>query len=99
MRMFSVPAAADVALLQLAAVLRALGARITRYDAEASTLEARLSRWGRPAVVTARAEDQNDAARVSVETDAVAGGWFLRRVERLLYTTLSRRSATISSGE
>ncbi|MBI3636116.1 MAG: hypothetical protein HY216_07865 [Candidatus Rokubacteria bacterium] len=99
MRTVSVPATADVALLQLAAVLRAFGARITRYDADALTLEARLSRWGRPAMVTARAEEGNDAARIGIETDAIAGGWLLRRVERSLYTTLSRRSAAISSGE
>lgn len=79
----------DDVLLQGVAVLRRLGARITRYDVEARTAEARLRRFTRPALVRLRAEPAGAATRLHVESDAL--GWrvmfrrfrgALRRVER-----------------
>jgi hypothetical protein len=55
----------DVALLSTAAALRRLGARITRYDSEAGTLEARVA----------------PAARVRVRTIPVADGATTVRLE------------------
>jgi hypothetical protein len=58
------------------AVLRRLGARITRYDVEARTAEARLRRFARPALVRLRAVPAGAAAtRLHVESDAF--GWAL----------------------
>jgi hypothetical protein len=69
-----VAAQPDVVLLHSVAVLRRLGARITRYDADAGTAEARLRRFARPAVVRLRAEAHGaDATRLRVESDAL--GW------------------------
>ena len=48
-------------------------ARITRYDAEAGTLEARVRRFLRPALIRLRAEADGPATRVRVESDAL--GW------------------------
>jgi hypothetical protein len=61
------------------AVLRRLGARITRFDAEASTLEARVRRFLRPALIRLRAEADGPATRVSVESDALAWPPMFRR--------------------
>jgi hypothetical protein len=70
----------DEALLASIALLRHLGARITRYDAEAGTLEARLRRWIRPASIRLRAAAEGETAtRVSVESDALGGGLLIRR--------------------
>jgi hypothetical protein len=63
----------DEALLASVAVLRHLGARITRYDAEAGTLEARLRRYWRSALIRLRAEADGAATRLTVESDAL--GW------------------------
>ena len=70
----------DDALLASIALLRYLGARITRYDAEAGTLEARLRRWLRPAAIRLRATPEGETAtRISVESDALGGGLLFRR--------------------
>lgn len=75
-----VAAQPDVALMHSVAVLRRLGARITRYDAEAGTAEARLRRFARPAVIRLRAEAEGDAAtRVHVESNALAWAPVFRR--------------------
>jgi len=68
-----VTAQPDEALLASVAVLRHLGARITRYDAEAGLLEARLRRFLRPALIRLRAEADGETTRVRVESDAL--GW------------------------
>ena len=69
----------DEALLASVAVLRHLGARITRYDADAGTLEARLRRFLRPALIKLRAEPEGAATRVHVESDALAWAPMFRR--------------------
>jgi hypothetical protein len=75
-----VAAAPDEVLLHSVAVLRGLGARITRYDAEAGTAEARLRRLLRPALVRLRVEPEGpEATRVSVESDALAFAPLFRR--------------------
>jgi hypothetical protein len=69
-----VAAQPDDVLLHGVAVLRRLGARITRYDAEEGTAEARLRRFTRPALIRLRAEATGTAAtRLRVESDAL--GW------------------------
>jgi hypothetical protein len=61
-------------------VLRRLGARITRYDAEAGTAEARLRRLLRPALVRVRVEPEGEeATRLRVESDALAWAPVFRR--------------------
>ena len=72
-RVVVVAAQPDEALLASVAVLRHLGARITRYDAEAGTLEARVRRFLRPALIRLRAEPDGEATRLRVESDAL--GW------------------------
>jgi hypothetical protein len=75
-----VAAQPDDALLHGVAVLRALGARITRYDVEARTAEARLRRFARPALVRLRATPAGAAAtRLHVESDALAWAPMFRR--------------------
>lgn len=61
------------ALLHGVRVLRRLGARITRCDPEEGTLEARLTRWRRPALVRLHAVPAPPGTRVSLESDA--RGW------------------------
>jgi hypothetical protein len=62
------------------AVLRRLGARITRYDVEAGTAEARLRRFRRPALIRLRAEAAGASrTRLHVESDAVAWTPVFRR--------------------
>jgi hypothetical protein len=85
-----VAAEPDDVLLHGVAVLRRLGARITRYDVEERTAEARLRRFARPALVRLRATAAGaTATRLHVESDAL--GWApmfrrfrgeLRRLER-----------------
>lgn len=71
-----VAAQPDEVLLHGVAVLRRLGARITRYDMEAGTAEARLRRFARPALVRLRVEPAGaEATRLSLESDALA--WML----------------------
>ena len=82
---FDAAAPADEALLLAVAVLRHVGARITRYEAEAGLLEARLTRWGRQGLVRVSAAGEAPT-RVTVESDVVGG----RAIERLLRTELTR---------
>jgi hypothetical protein len=74
-----VTAQPDETLLASVAVLRHLGARITRYDAEAGTLEARVRRFLRPALIRLHAEAEGEATRLRVESDAVAWAPMFRR--------------------
>jgi hypothetical protein len=75
-----VAAEPDVVLLHGVAVLRRLGARIVRYDAEAGTAEARLRRFTRPALVRLQAEATGAATtRLRVESDALAWAPMFRR--------------------
>ena len=70
----------DEALLVSVALLRHLGAHITRYDVEAGTLEARLRRWLRPASIHLRAAAEGSlVTRVSVESDALGSRLLFRR--------------------
>jgi hypothetical protein len=67
-----VAAEPDVALLSSAAALRRLGARITRYDSEAGTLEAEVAPAG---VVRVRAAVEHEGTtRVHLEGDAATRG-------------------------
>jgi hypothetical protein len=72
----------DAALLSSAAALRRLGARITRYDTEAGTLEARLTPTAIVRVRTAAAD--GGTTRVHLDGDAAA-----RRVIRRFRGALS----------
>lgn len=74
-----VPVQPDEALMASVAVLRHLGARITRFDAEAGTLEARVRRFLRPALIRLRAEVDGPATRLSVESNALAWAPMFRR--------------------
>jgi hypothetical protein len=75
-----VAAQPDEVLMHGVAVLRQLGARITRYDLEEGTAEARLRRFTRPALVRLRAEAEGAAAtRLRVESDALAWAPVFRR--------------------
>jgi hypothetical protein len=74
-----VTAQPDAALLASVAVLRHLGARITRYDAEAGTLEAHVRRLFRPALIRLRAEAEGERTRLRVESDALAWSPMFRR--------------------
>ena len=75
-----VAASPDVVLLHGVAVLRRLGARITRYDGDEGTAEARLRRLTRPALIRLRAEASGDTAtRLHVESDALAWAPMFRR--------------------
>jgi hypothetical protein len=65
-----IAADADVALLSSAAALRRLGARITRYDSEAGTLEAQLPPAATVRVRTVAAED--GVTQVHLEGDGAA---------------------------
>jgi hypothetical protein len=70
-----------VVLLHSVAVLRRLGARITRYDGDAGTVEARLRRFTRPAVIRLHAEAHGaDATRLRVQSDALAWAPVFRRL-------------------
>jgi hypothetical protein len=60
----------DVALLSSAAALRRLGAKITRYDTEAGTLEARVTPAG--VVRVHAASEQEGITRVRLSGDPAA---------------------------
>jgi hypothetical protein len=80
-----VAAQPDDALFHGVAVLRGLGARITRYDIEARTAEARLRRFTRPALVRLRAVPAGAAAtRLHVESDALGWASMFRRIRGAL---------------
>jgi hypothetical protein len=75
-----VAAEPDDVLRHGVAVLRRLGARITRYDVAERTAEARLRRFARPALVRLRAVPAGEAAtRLYVETDALGWASMFRR--------------------
>ena len=76
-----VAAEPDAALLSSAAALRRLGARITRYDSEAGTLEARIAPAGLVRISTV-AGDQG-TTRVHLEGDPAARG-VMRRFRDVL---------------
>lgn len=64
----------EEALLRSAAALRRLGARLTRYEQEAGSVEARLSRWGRVAVVrVAASATAGGDTRLTIESALEAG--------------------------
>jgi hypothetical protein len=85
-----VAAQPDEVLLHGVAVLRRLGARITRYDADEGTAEARLRRLTRPALIRLRAEAAGTATtRLRVESDALAWAPMFRRF-RVDLLTLER---------
>jgi len=88
-RQLLAPAPPDEVLLQGVAVLRAVGARILRYDAEAGALEARVAPWSIPGVVRLTAVAEGAAARVTIESDAPGS----RPLLRLLGRELSRGTA------
>jgi len=85
-RQLLAPAAPDEVLLQAVAVLRAVGARILRYDAETGALEARVAPWSIPGVVRLTAVADGAAARVIIESDAPGS----RPLLRLLGSELTR---------
>ena len=85
-----VAAQPDEVLLHGVVVLRRLGARITRYDADEGTAEARLRRLARPALIRLRAEAVGTATtRLRVESDALAWAPMFRRF-RVDLLTLER---------
>jgi len=49
-----------------------MGARLTRYDAEALTLEARVRRWGIAAVIRVSAKHDGETTRLAVESRLVS---------------------------
>jgi hypothetical protein len=85
-RRFQAPGGPDEVLLQAVAVLRALDARILRYDAEAGALEARVAPWGIPGVVRLTAAADGPAARVTIACDAPGA----RAIVRVLGRELAR---------
>ena len=88
-----VAAQSDEVLQHGVAVLRRLGARITRYDIDEGTAEARLRRFTRPALIRLRAEPVGPArTRLHVESDALAWAPMFRRF-RLDVLTLEHRLA------
>ena len=87
-----VAAPPDEVLLHGVAVLRRLGARITRYDIDAGTAEARLRRLARPgADPPPRRGGGRGDHRVHVESDALAWAPMFRRFRGDLLT-LERRA-------
>ena len=74
-----VAAQPDEVLMHSVAVLRRLGARITRYDADAGTAEARVRRFLRPACIRLRAEAAGASTRLTVESDALVWAPMFRR--------------------
>jgi len=85
-----VAAQPDEVLLHGVAVLRRLGARITRYDADEGTAEARLRRFARPALIRLHAQAAGSATtRLRVESDALAWAPMFRRF-RVDLLTLER---------
>lgn len=87
-----VAAQPDTVLLHSVAVLRSLGGRIIRYDAEAGTAEARLRGLLRSALVRVRVEPEGEErTRLRVESDAPAWACVFRRFRGGLLL-LERRS-------
>src|SRR5262249_54825546 len=63
-----VPGPPEDVLLRSAAALRRMGARLTRYDAEGLTLEARVRRRGIATVIRVAAKHHGEATRLEVES-------------------------------
>jgi hypothetical protein len=83
----------DEVLLASIAVLRRLGARITRYDGDAGMLEARVRRFWRWALIRLRAEpDGAGATRLRVESDALGWAPMFRRFRGALETLVQPAS-------
>jgi hypothetical protein len=85
----------DEVLLRSAAALRRMGARLTRYDAGALTLEARLACWGLAFTVHVAAGQGGDgvsrlAATAAGEGPGPLGFWAGRRLLRRFRATLAR---------
>jgi hypothetical protein len=85
--------APDEALLRSAQTLRRLGARLTRYDAEEATLEARAWPWRVEVTIRVSATAQGQGTRLRIESETgnsrrlVAAGvnaWTVRRVRAAL---------------
>lgn len=74
-----VAGAAAETLLASAAALRRLGARITRYDADAGVLEARVGPPGPDAGLRVRAGEDGDATRLRLESDDAGARPVIRR--------------------
>jgi hypothetical protein len=77
----------DSALLASAAALRRLGARITRYDVDAASLEARHRESGAIVLIVAHAREA-DTSALEVRT----GGGGARRLVRRFRAELGRPS-------
>ncbi|MBI1848167.1 MAG: hypothetical protein HY294_06815 [Candidatus Rokubacteria bacterium] len=77
----------DAALHRSGTALRRMGARITRYDADAGTLEARAPAWRGAGTVRVHATAEGaHLTRLSVESDAMSS----RAVRRGLRRELER---------
>src|SRR5262249_56162009 len=76
----AVPGPPEDVLLRSAAALRRMGARLTRYDADALTLEARVRRWGIATVIRVAAKLDGEATRLEVERRLVSRLPFRPRV-------------------
>lgn len=87
-RTLSVQAEPEGALLASAAALRRLGARITRYDADAGTLEARVD--GAPVRIAVSA-GAADTSRLALETEHRSARAFVRRLREELARPDARR--------
>jgi hypothetical protein len=74
-----VRAAPDEALLASAAALRRTGARITRYDPEEGTLEARPAGAPESRVRVRVTPADADTARLRIESDPAGGRALIRR--------------------
>jgi hypothetical protein len=86
----------DEVLLRSARALRRLGARITRYDADEGTLEARTRRWRRAGLVRVSvAEDGPGGSRVTIESDYGEAGVVGRRAAAW---TIRRFRAELTAG-
>lgn len=86
-----IDAAPNDVLLDGVNLLRRLGGRITRYDIEGQTLEARLPRWGRSATVQLRAALVNGGVCLRLEGEDL--GWWQRRRLRAELGRLAKRPA------
>lgn len=86
----------DAALMVTAAALRRVGARITRYEADAGALEARVA----GALVTVRATGGagSEITRIDVSTDARRGRRLLRRFRRELTQPAPTTKAPVRAG-
>jgi hypothetical protein len=74
-----VQGAPDDVLLRAVPVLRGMRARITRYDGEEGTLEARRMRYGVASTIRLRAAAHGeDVTRLHIESEA-GGRWRLAR--------------------